>query len=90
MLPYHELKILSLLYFDESFESIVNESGFGEMMTAACIRNLVKERLVTPTITKGDKTVVMRMYDVDRMSAYRFRATAAGITMLEKYKNNLV
>ena len=82
--PILEKKILTSLLFAESFDTIVEEAKESEYLVADVLKLLIKRKHVTPmqlNETTGEYEPTY-MYDSDRMRAFHYRITAAGLKFI--------
>ena len=81
-LPDLEKEILQMCIFQETFESIAEESNIekNHNVIADAIKNLIHYKLLVPANQENSLTWV---YDSDKMRESSFKATAEGIGWME-------
>lgn len=84
MPPVIEKKILTSLLFVESFDTILEEARESEFLVADVLKDLIKNKYVTPMELNEDTNEYQPtfMYDSDNMRAYRYQMTAKGLKFL--------
>jgi hypothetical protein len=81
-LPPLEQEVLRLCLFEEAFEQIAEEcQETNTNVVADAIKNLLHHKLLVATNRQNS---LNWMYDGDKMRESTFKATAVGITWMEK------
>ena len=78
------LQLLSLLVFEEAFESIVEEMNqYSSFTVADELKWLIAKDWIKPCKHLETETNSGVLYDSDQLNAYSFVLTARGLTQLE-------
>ena len=76
-----QFSILDCLYFVESFDKIVEETGISRQIVAAELQTLISRRWIQVMVFDPEKQdyIHTAMHDVDHWEDYAFLATKEGL-----------
>lgn len=81
-----QFKILNSLYFEESFQTLIDEVGGMSAVIADELKQLIDRRLVQVLESTNSGFRKSIMYDTDDMHAYYYQATSAGMDLHNRIK----